>query len=542
LTEFKGVAGIAMMNLKKILLIVFGVSLLPVTNVWAQKSTKIEIRNAGFFRSDKTIRQGARRLIGNVMFWQDSTIMKCDSAYFMGENNWFEAYGHVHLYKEGDSKINVHSDFLRYNGNSKMAYFRKNVVLRDTQVVLYTDSLDYDTRRDIGYYEHNGQVVDSATTLTSQKGYYYHHKNEVYFRKNVVVNHNQGEYQMYTDTLKYNTKTEITYFLGPTEFYNDSNYMYARFGWYNTTINQAMFQKDAFFDNRKQTIKADSLYYDREKEHGIGFSNVVATDTAQKLIVKGNYLEVFKDSDTFFVTDSALLIHIMEGDTVYLHADTLYAMYDTTHTYRIFKAFHHTKIFKSNFQAKTDSLYFSMADSIIRFYGSPILWAEQNQITASYIEGYVVNEKLDRFKLFDGGLIVSMEDTLHFNQIKGSEMIGYLKANRLWKVDVFKKSETIYFPVDEFGIIGVNKSKSTNITLLLKNNKISRIIYRSQYEGAMHPLKELAPNDMKVKEFQWFHSWRPKAPLDVFIWEGSTQPAQRPKPFFTPAAPANLEE
>ncbi|MCK9205852.1 MAG: hypothetical protein M0P66_01960, partial [Salinivirgaceae bacterium] len=73
-----------MMNLKKILLIVFGVSLLPVANVWAQKSTKIEIRKAGFFRSDKTIRQGARRLIGDVMFWQDSTIMKCDSAYFMG--------------------------------------------------------------------------------------------------------------------------------------------------------------------------------------------------------------------------------------------------------------------------------------------------------------------------------------------------------------------------------------------------------------------------------------------------------------------------
>lgn len=505
---------------KYALLVVLGLLVAPI--IYAQKTTQIEIRHSDHMRSDKTIKNGARRLIGHVKFWQDSTIMDCDSAYFIGDKNTFEAFGRVHLYKEGDNNIDVRSKYLKYNGNTKMAHFRHDVVMRDTQVVLYTDSLDYDTRNDIGYYLYGAQIVDSATTLTSTKGYYYHHEHSIYFKNKVEVKHNEGEYEMYTDTLKYDTESEITYFFGPTEFYNDSNYMYARFGWYNTQINQAFFKKDAYFTNKEQDISADSIFYDRDKEHGKAFSNIVANDTAQDLIVKGNYMEVFKNEDRFFVTDSALLIHIIDGDSLFMHADTLLSEMDTAGEYRIFRAYYHTKIYKSNFQARTDSMVFSMQDSIVRFYGSPILWAEQNQITAKYIEGVVINEKLDHFKLYDGGLIVSQEDTSHFNQVKGVEMTGYLQNNQLSRIDVFKKSETIYFPVDEYGIMGTNKSTSDNLTILLKDNKINRLIYRSKYNGSMYPVGDLQPSELKVNGFEWNDKYRPLQALDVFLWDSHT--------------------
>lgn len=493
-----------------------------------EKSSKVEIRRANYFRSDKNIRDGARRLIGNVRFWQDSTIMECDSAYFFSGKNTFEAYNNVHLYKEGDKNIDVKSDFLRYDGNTKMAYFRKNVVMRDTQVVLYTDSLDYDIENDIGYYLYGATIVDSATTLNSTKGHYYNHENTIFFKDKVEIMHNDGEYQMYTDTIRYNTISETIHFLGPTEMYNDTNYMYAEYGWYNTQKDDALFKKNAYYSNPDQSIKADSLYYDRNTEHGRGYSNVVATDTTEKVVVKGNFLEFFKLEETLLVTDSALLIHIIENDSLFLHGDTIYMTTDTSGEYRVFKAFHHAKIFKSNFQSKCDSLYFSTSDSILQFHGSPVLWAEQNQITAEYIEAYVVDNKLDRFQLFDAGLIISQQDSLHFNQIKGKEMIGYLKNNKLSRIDVFKKSETIYFPNDKEGIIGVNKSTSQDITIRLKNNDISRIIYRSGYAGALHPLDKLAPQDMKVREFQWLEDVRPLQPGDVFLWESNTKPTNKP--------------
>lgn len=503
---------------KKVAIVLFLILTLGVHVVEAQRKTRVQIINSDYFKSNKKVANGARRLIGNVVFKQDSTIMTCDSAYFYGEINTFEAYSNVHLYKEGDNTIDVKSDFLRHNGNTKIAQFRRNVVMRDTQVVMYTDSLDYDISRDIGYYVHGASIVDSATTLKSIKGYYYHHSQDIFFRKNVSIIHNEGEYEMYTDTLKYETDSEIAFFYGPTEFYNDTNYMYAKFGWYNTKNNQALFKKEALYTNPKQSLKADSLFYDRDNEHAIAYSNVEALDTAEALIVKGNYLEIFQDTESLLVTDSALIIHIIDNDSLFMHADTLLTEMDTSGEHRTFKGYHKVRIFKSNFQAQTDSLFFSMVDSILEFHGSPVLWAEENQIMATYIEGFVVDDNLDHFKLYDGGIIISKEDSLHYNQIKGTEMTGYLRNNSLYKIDVRKKSETIYFPTDEYGILGANKSKSGNISILLRNNKISRIVYRESYEGKMHPLDELSNKEKRVRGFVWLDNERPKSSEDVFRW------------------------
>lgn len=497
---------------------------------FAQEKSKVELLHANAIKSDQKIKQGARRLIGNVKFKQDSTIMTCDSAYFYTEKNMFEAYSNVHVYKQGDNNIDVRSNFLRHDGDKKMAYFRYNVVMRDTQVVLYTDSLDYDISNDIGYYLYGAKIVDSATTLISTKGYYYNQENNIYFKDNVSVKHNKGEYQMYTDTLEYNTINEIANFFGPTEFYNDTNYMYAEFGWYNTVINTSLFRKNAYYANPDQSIEADSLYYDRDNKFGKAYKHVVAVDSAEQTTITGNYLEFFQGEKRALVTDSALLIAVFEGDSLFLHADTLITALDTSGDYREFIAYHHVKIYKSDFQAKTDSLFFSTRDSIAQFHGSPILWAEQNQITANYIEAFVVDETLDRFQLYKGGFIISEQDTLHYNQIKGKKMIGYLKNNALSKIDVFQHSETIYFPVDESGIIGINKSTSSNITLLLKDNVMDRIIYRSSYKGSMLPLDEVTPADMKVTGFAWFSFLRPNNPGDVFIWDGNSEKITRVLP------------
>jgi hypothetical protein len=521
-----------MRNCFRIILVCFFVWILtecPPT--MAQNKTQVELLGAKSIKSDKRIMNGARRLIGNVRFKQDSTIMECDSAYFYTEKNMFDAFGHVHLYKKGDDKINIKSDFLRHDGDQKMAHFRHHVVMRDSQVVLTTDSLDYDTRHDIGFYQYKAQIVDSATTLNSQKGYYYHLKNEVYFWQDVVVKHNKGEYQMYTDTIRYGTVSKIIHFFGPTEFYNDTNYMYAEFGWYNTITEKSMFIKKAFYSNPKQTITGDSLSYDRANKMGTGYSNVVATDTSQHIVIKGNYVEMHKEPEKFFVTDKALLISIMDGDSMFLHADTILSVNDSTGQYRTFKAFHHVKVFKSDIQLKTDSLFFSLADSIARFYGSPVLWAQKSQVTSEYIEAFVVNEKLDHFILYNTGLIIQQQDTAHYNQIKGAKMIGYFKDNELYKVDVFKKSETIYFPLDGDEIIGLNKGESTNMTIMIKDRQVKRVVYHVSPKSDMFPLEGLSDRDMKLQGFIWLDQCRPKKRDDVFLWQNAEQKSSEKEKF-----------
>lgn len=519
----------------RILSLISCLLILGSNTLLAQKKTQIELLRAKSIKSSQDIYGGARRLIGNVKFKQDSTIMECDSAYFYSDQNMFDAFSNVHLYKLGNNNVDVKSEFLRHYGDKKMAIFRENVVLRDTQVILRTDSLDYDIKRDIGYYLHGAEIEDSATVLTSTKGHYYHHRNTIYFKDNVVVNHKDSTYQMYTDTVSYNTISETVNFFGPTNFYNDTNTMYSEFGWYNTANNKAFFKQNALYTNPKQSIEADSLFMDRDKDLFFAYSNVVATDSIEQIVLTGNYLEVKKTLESAFATDSAMVMSVLEGDTLYMHADTLYTFIDTALnknfndtidapedsiiTYRSVKAFHHVKMFKSNFQVKTDSLYFSFADSILEFHGSPVMWVEDNQITAKYIEAFIVNELLDHFKLYETGFIISEFDSVHFNQIKGKEVTGYFKKNELHRIDVEKNSETVYFPTDDGDIIGVNKALSDNISIFLKDNEPKRIIYRSSPTSTVYPLKDLQVKEMRLKDFEWLDEWRPKYPLDIFNWE-----------------------
>lgn len=510
---------VALLNVLMLLMLV------SASQCHAQRRTKVELVQARSIKSDANLFNGARRLIGDVMFKQDSAIMECDSAHFYSDRNMFDAFGHVHLYKLNDTSIDVKADFLRHDGDRKMAHFRRNVILRDSAIVLTTDSLDYNLHEDIGSYEHRATIVDSLTVLKSVKGFYYHHRNEVNFLDNVTVDHDSAVYQMFTDTLCYETDTKIIKFFGPTEFYNDTNYMYARYGWYNTVTEKSMFKHDAFFRNPNQTITCDSLMFNRLDESGVAYSNVVATDTVQNLVVTGNYVEVHKEPELLFVTDSAQMVYVVNGDSLYLHADTLKLCRDTSGQFRTFRAYWHVRAYKSDLQLQTDSIFFSMKDSVAQFFGNPIFWVQGNQITTTYLEAYVKDNQLDRFKLFKTGMIVSPFDSTHYNQIKGTEMIGYLRDNDLHKVDVFKSAQTLYFPVDDGEIMGMNKGSSTDMTIYLKNRQLSRLAYRSQPTSDMYPVENLSTGDMQIPGFKWYESIRPKCPADIFIWDSKNSVA-----------------
>ena len=520
-------------------ILVLAFALLAANHSVAQRKTKVELVQANAIRSDKNICNGARRLIGNVKFKQDSAIMECDSAHFYSDRNMFDAFGHVHLYKLNNKNVDVRADFLRHDGDRKIAHFRHNVVLRDSNVTLTTDSLDYNLQTDIGYYEHNGRIVDSLTVLTSIKGYYYNKQREVYFRSNVVIDHDSGEYQMFTDTIRYGLNTKVIDFFGPTEVYNDTNYLYARYGWYNTETELSMFKHDALFRNPNQTITCDSMMFDRLNESGTAYSNVVAIDTVQNLTVTGNYVEIHKEPELLIVTDSAQIIYAVNGDSLYLHADTLKVCRDTSGQFRTFRAYWHVRAYKSDLQMQADSIFFSMSDSIAKFFGNPIFWVQGNQITTEYMEAFVKDNQLQKFMLYRTGMIIAPHDSTHFNQIKGAQMTGYLRNNDLYKVDVFKRAQTLYFPVDDDQIVGVNKGESTDLTIYLKDRAIKRLVYRSQPHSNIYPIENVAEADMRLGGFVWFDDIRPKTPTDIFIWQNTGTTTTSNRRITAPSQPAD---
>jgi lipopolysaccharide assembly outer membrane protein LptD (OstA) len=478
------------------------------------KKKRIELLNAEVLEYDESLGHKAKRLIGDVIFEHEGAIMHCDSAYLY-EDNSMDAFSRVRINK-GDS-IKMWCEELNYNGNTEFAKAKRNVKLVDREMTLTSQKLDYNMATEQAWYNTGGTIVDSENTLTSRIGYYYSTMEEMFFKDSVKLVNKQ--YTLYCDTLRYNTQTEVAFFLGPTTIISDENTILCNFGWYDTELDIAQFSKKATVLSSDQSILGDSLYYNKKHGYGVALGNVVISDTAQNIILTGERAKYYEVGDMVLLTDSAVMIQDMGADSLFLHADTLLSIIDTIIDRRILFAFHHAKFFKPDMRGKCDSLVYSYADSTIRLYSDPILWSDENQLTADSMWIQNKNSKIDRLYMKENSMIISEEDSAMFNQIKGRYMTGYFKEQKLNRVYVEANGETIYFAGEEGGPPdNVNKAKASNLLIKIEKNKVKDITFLTQPDATLYPLNLVKLSDMKLEGFNWRIEERPEKVEDIFEW------------------------
>ena len=495
------------------LILIFLISVFSF-NIIAQQVKKIEILNADITEFDNSLGNQASRLLGNVQFQHEDILMKCDSAHYYPESNTLYAFSRVHIWRE--DTLQLFGDFLKYTGDNRMAAVRGNVKLIDKETTLTTQFIDYDLNADMGYYREGGNIINGNNNLSSSFGYYYAKDKMFFFKDSVIITN--PEYIMYSDTLKYNTVTEIAYFLGPTRIVSEENLIYCENGWYDTQKNISRFSRNASLTTGERMLTGDSLYYERETGFGEAVNNIELIDTARQMILKGHYSLYNEKTAYAMITDSALMIQIDKGDSLFVHADTLMSVEDTIPDFRIIRAYRHVKIFRHDIQGKCDSLVYTDSDSAFRFFGEPVLWSEEHQLTAEFITIFTSERKLSKIILENTAFIVSMEDSARFNQIKGRDMDGYFVENELVRIDVNGNGETLYYARDAEELIGVNKAAGSNMTIFLKDRKFDRILFVTNPDATFYPIDEIPENEVFFENFRWYGSYRPLNPDDIFTW------------------------
>ena len=485
---------------------------LPETS-FQQKTTKIKLIQAESMQFDKRFGEKVKRLIGNVVFEHDGTYLHCDSAYLNDETNNLDAYGNVRI-KVSDT-LNIYSDLLNYDGNKKIAYLNNNVRLVDKDAVLTTDHLVYNrTTRTANYYD-GGRIIDIDNDLSSKIGYYFTDAKEFFFKESVVLIN--PKYTITSDTLMYHTTTEITYFFGPTFITSKDNIIYCENGWYNTLTDISRFSKNAYFQKKAQTIKGDSLYYDRNAGIGKATRNVSLIDTSRNILVKGNNSLYNEKGGYSYITDSATAILVDKSDSLFLHADTLKVLFDEEQDAEILYAYNRSRFFKSDLQGKCDSLVYDFKDSTITLYKEPVIWSEDNQLLADTIIMFTNNNQVEKMILNNYALIISQDDTNSFNQIKGKNMTSFFKDNELNKIIVEGNSETIYYIREEDrSLIGINQASSSEMLIFLENNEFKTITYIDDPEATLYPEEEIPPQERRLKGFIWLDELRPKNRFDIY--------------------------
>jgi len=488
------------------------------TIVFSQDKKQIEIIQAGSLEGVKINGIEVRRLVGDVIFKQEDTYMYCDSALFYESTNSIDAYGTIRI--EGP-RAKLYGDFLHYDGNFKSADITGKVVrMTDGKMDLTTTAMQYDLENDIGNYQVGGKVIDKDNVLTSKKGYYYSKERMIFFKEDVVLTN--PRYVMFSDTLKYHTPSSVAYFFGPSHIYSsgtDSAHIYCENGWYNTKTEKSRFSKNAFIESKENRLSGDSLSYDRLTKLGEAWNHVELKDTVQKVIIGGDYAWLDELNGISFVTGNSLLTKMFDVDSLFLHADTLYAKQDTAAKQKTYFAYHHVRIFKTDLQGQCDSLVYSSSDSTIWFYTKPILWSNNNQMTADKISLLLVDNEIKRMNLYANSFIAGIEDSLRFNQIKGREMIGYFIENKLNSISVNGNGQSIYYIRNKKKqITGVNQADCSDMLIRIKENRVSKISLIKNADATLFPVKETDPKQMRLKDFSWKGHLQPLQKSDVFNW------------------------
>ena len=419
---------------------------------------------------------------GHVKVRQGKTLFYADSAIINPVANTLESFGNVHI-NDADS-VHIYSQYLRYMGIDKKALLTKKVRLTDKKSTLTTENLTYDVNLKLGTYLYGGKVVNKKTTLTSTEGNYYGDTKDIYFYKNVLLVQPDGTIK--TDSLQYNTTTEVSTFISPTVIKDKKGLtIKTREGFYDIKKKIANLYKRSIIEDSTFSITADEIAIDSLNGLSEFRGNAVyrSKDKEQGFDMIANNIKTNNKRSTIMATQIPLLIIKQGNDSIFITADTLFSgrvvdllktkkipnvrpiavdtsikklvLKDTIKvvtaksslkkggpknsvdtvklnaaatppvdsTLKYFEAYKNVKIFSDSLQAVGDSLFFSGQDSVFRLFDNPILWAQENQISGDTIYLFLKNKKPERLYVFENALSISKVDSSnYFNQVRGNSI------------------------------------------------------------------------------------------------------------------------
>lgn len=193
-------------------------------------------------------------------------------------------------------------------------------------------------------------------------------------------------------------------------------------------------------------------------------------------------------------------------------------------------AFRNVRMYRQSMQMVCDSLSYTDLDSLARLYYSPKIWNEEgrHQYSADSVYAAVVNQRLERANLLSEAFIHIQEDTVHFDQIKSTEMTAFFaEDNSLRRFDALGGASAMFYLEENETLATVNKKDCKMMSAIFKDGDVERVYYFETAKSDGYPVVQMKPDEMYLKGFDWQPDKRPKSRFD--ITNLSLRPSQRTK-------------
>ena len=224
-------------------------------------------------------------------------------------------------------------------------------------------------------------------------------------------------------------------------------------------------------------------------------------------------------TDTLAVKDSLMVRDsLCVGDSLMLSdslavSDSVVAVEPPKDSTKIgfLEAIRNVRIFKKSMQVVCDSLLYSDLDSLARMFKEPLIWQEgRRQYSADSVSVVVKDGAMEKASLMSNAFIVIEEDTTHYDQIKGAEMLAFFdEKGGLRRFDVLGGASALFYIEENDVLATVNKTDSKMLSATFKDGELQRIYYYDQPKNDGYPKVQMSREDRSLKGFNWNPERRP---------------------------------
>ena len=455
----------------------------------SQERKTINIINSDSTISDKNKHPDYLRLLGNIVFEHENYFLKCDSAHHYLDIGKIKCFGDISI--ESDSVL-IYCKDLVFDSKENTAHLKNNVILKKSEKSLFTNNLIINFSDDNALYYGGGEVVKGIQKIISKKGEY-NIKTDKYLFKDSVKTKIEND-RLITNHLNFDNKKNLYLIDGPSKYIKEDLNLYFENGRYNSKSKKGFFSKNNYIKDNDFVLQSDMFITDKENNIE-AIDNVLLVKEDDKIFINSGYA-LFNDSLRYF-TETPKISFLNKDDTLNINSEIVFSKKNILISHK------DVKIISKNLIGKCDSLSFNQNDSLIKLYGSPVIWIDGYQVTSDTIILTYFDNEIKKFYLPNNPFICFKSDTTIFNQIKGSEISGTFFQNILKKISVLSQGESIYLVKESNKNIGLNHTKSPKILINFFKGKVKEIIYSGNAESLTVPINEITEEKKYLKNFYW---------------------------------------
>ena len=497
---------------------------------------------------------------GGSLKSKDGNVIESRRGTYDGKESMFFFEEQVELYMDS---IEVKTQWMRYFSEQEKAFFGRNTHLWRDNGFLRADDGWYDRQQKVIYFTDKVFMFDPSYEAWAGEVYYYQNDGAADLYKDAQVLDTTNKSIYMGDHLQYVPATDSTSDRGlltdnPAIVYYGENEnhevdtLYTRADtFYVYALPRCSIPEEEISESKKrlEDIMYDALAKKREeeavqreqerikkmrdagklppewveKQKQAEADSLAALARLDSLVTVGllDSLAAAPDSirSSRQAVDSLISVALMPPDdsSAVAAADSLSAPVDSlaappadSTLIRYVKAWNKVRMYRSDLQAACDSMVFTELDSIARLYGSPVLWNEvHNQLSADEMQLLMKDGSLDRGSMITNAWLISERDSVHYNQIKSTEMLGYFRDNKIYRFDALGGVSAIFYMVEDSVITTINVKESKSLTAALKDGTAQRMLYVESIKSDAYPVGELSVEKQRLKDFKWRGDERP---------------------------------